>query len=53
MLRKKYNISYDIKGIVRSSNPIVGAMQKYFAAFKLQSVSDVINLDRLDNYIKE
>lgn len=41
------------KGIVRSSNPIVGAMQKYFAAFKLQSVSDVINLDRLDNYIKE
>ena len=50
MLIKDYGISYDVKGIVRSSNPIMGGLQKYFAAFKVQSISDIIALNRLDKY---
>lgn len=52
MLTKEYEISYDQKGIVRSSNPIVGFLQKHFAAFKVQSFSDIIKLDRFDKYQK-
>lgn len=52
MLIEKYGMSYEVKGIVRSSNPIVGFLQKHFAALKIQSISDVINLDRLGKYMK-
>ncbi len=50
MLIEKYGLSYINHGIVRSSNPIVGFLQKHFAAFKVQTWSDVINLDKLDKY---
>lgn len=50
MLIEKYSLSYEVKGIVRSSNPIVGFLQKHFAAFKVQSLSDVIQIDKLEKY---
>lgn len=50
MLKKEYGITYEIKGIVRSSNPIVGFLQKHFAALKIQSISDVLDLDKLEEY---
>lgn len=50
MLVEKYGLSYEQKGIVRSSNSIVGFLQKHFAALKVRSLSDIIWLDRLDRY---
>lgn len=50
VLTKKYGISYETRGIIRSSNPLVGFLQKHFAAFKVQSLSDIINLDNLEKY---
>ena len=50
MLADKFGMTYEMKGIVRSSNPIVGFLQKHFAALKIQSISDVINLDKLTKY---
>ncbi|MCH5342453.1 MAG: hypothetical protein J1E64_00330 [Acetatifactor sp.] len=50
MLVQDYGITYELHGIIRSSNPIIGFLQKHFAAFKVQSFSDIINLDRLDKY---
>ena len=50
MLVKDYGMSYESTGIIRSSNPIVGFFQKHFAAFKVQSLSDIINLNKLDSY---
>ena len=50
MLIGEYGLSYSTKGIVRSSNPIVGFLQKHFAAFKVQSWSDILHLDKLDSY---
>lgn len=50
MLSKEYGLSYAEKGIVRSSNLFIGFLQKHFSAFKIQSVSDVLHLDRLDSY---
>lgn len=50
ILKDSYGVSYDIKGIVRSSNPIVGFFQKHFAALKVQTLSDIINLDKLNDY---
>jgi hypothetical protein len=52
MLSQNYGISYESNGIVRSSNSFVGFLQKHFAAFKIMYFSDVINLDRLDYYIR-
>ncbi|MCR5487728.1 MAG: hypothetical protein K6F35_09410 [Lachnospiraceae bacterium] len=49
-LIEDFGMSYSEKGIVRSSNPVIGFLQEHFAAFKLQSLSDVICLDRLDRY---
>lgn len=49
-LKKSYGFTYEERGIVRSSNKIVGFLQKHFAGFKLQSFSDVIRLDRLSDY---
>ncbi len=50
MLTAKYGISYEVRGIVRSSNPIIGFLQKHLAAFKIQSLSDIIHLDKLNKY---
>lgn len=50
MLIEQYGMSYEIKGIVRSSNPVVGFLQKHFAALKIQSFSDIIDLDNLSKY---
>lgn len=50
-LTEAYGMTYEGKGVVRSSNPIVGLLQKYFAAFKIRTLSDVIDLRHLDKYI--
>lgn len=50
MLIEECGLSYEDNGIIRSSNPLVGFLQKYFAAFKIQSLSDVIDLDCLHKY---
>lgn len=50
ILKEKYGISYEVRGIVRSSNPLIAFLQKNFAAFKIQSFSDIINLDKLEKY---
>lgn len=47
----EYGLSYENRGIVRSSNAIVGFLQKYFAAFKVKQWSDIINLNKLDSYL--
>ena len=52
MLVQRYGMSYEEKGIVRSSNPVVGFLQKHFSAFKIQTVSDIIKLDKLEKYAK-
>lgn len=51
MLNERYGLVYEEHGIVRSSNPILGFLQKNFAAFKIQSFSDIIDLDMLDKYV--
>ena len=51
MLMERYEISYKAKGIIRSSNVIVGLLQKNFAAFKFQSPSDIVNLNKLEKYM--
>lgn len=52
MLTEKYSMSFETKGIIRSSNKLVGFLQKHFAAFKVRTLSDLINLDHLDQYLK-
>lgn len=51
-LLKDYGVSFDEQGIIRSSNHFMGWLQKHFAAYKLQSLSDVIDLEHLDKYEK-
>lgn len=51
MLVRDYGFSYESKGITRSSNAVLGFLQKHFAAYKIQSFSDIIRLDRLDDYL--
>ena len=51
MLVNKYGLSYENRGIVRSSNPVMGFLQKHFAALKVRYLSDIINLDKLDSYL--
>ena len=41
------------KKLQRSSNVLVGFLQRHFAAFKIQSLSDIIDLDRLDSYVEK
>lgn len=50
MLINCYGISFELKGIVRSSNSTLAFLQRYFAAFKVQTVSDILDLDKLDIY---
>lgn len=50
-LSSEYGIDFNPKKLVRSSNPIMGLLQRYFAALKIRSLSDVIDLHRLDSYL--
>ena len=52
MLITRYGMSYESQGIVRSSNPVMGFLQKNFAALKIRHLSDVMNLDKLEQYLK-
>lgn len=45
-----YGLSFEPKKLQRSSNVIVGFLQRHFASFKIQSFSDIIDLDNLDKY---
>ncbi len=49
-LREQYGITFEPRKLQRSSNPVVGFLQRHFAAFKIQSLSDIIDLKRLDRY---
>ena len=54
MLTARYGMRYgEAQGIVRSSNPVVGFLQKHFAAFKVRTLSDIVDLDRLDRYLPQ
>lgn len=46
-LWKQYGLSFEPKRLQRSSNVIVGFLQRHFAAFKIQSLSDIIDLKKL------
>lgn len=45
-----YGLSFEAKKLQRSSNMIVGFLQRHFASFKIQSFSDILDLDNLDEY---
>lgn len=51
MLSESFNMSYDDIKIVRSSNFIVGFLQKNLASLKIQYLSDIIQLRKLDRYL--
>lgn len=53
MLVQQYGLSYESQGIIRSSNPVMGFLQKHFASLKVRYLSDIIDLDRLEKYIKK
>lgn len=48
-----YGLDFSPQKLVRSSNPIVGFLQKHFASLKVRHLSDVINLDKLDSYLTQ
>lgn len=50
MLEKEYGLSYEEKGIIRSSNKVLGMLQKCLAAYKIRYWSDVINVKKLERY---
>ena len=52
VLETKYGLDFNPVKLVRSSNKIVGFLQKHFAAYKIRRLSDVIDLDRLDSYVQ-
>lgn len=52
MLTKKYNLDFDPNRLVRSSNPVIGFLQKHFAALKIRYWSDVLDLDNLEKYLR-
>lgn len=47
------NFGLDLKNfkIVRSSNGVISFLQKYFASLKVKNFSDIINLNKLEQYI--
>lgn len=50
VLITEYNLNFSPQKLVRSSNPIMGFLQKYFAALKIRHFSDIMNLDCLEKY---
>lgn len=51
-LIERYGMDFSPKKLVRSSNPIVGFLQRHFAAFKVRMASDVVNLEKLPDYLR-
>ena len=49
-LKEEYGLSFEPKKLQRSSNPVVGFLQRHFAAYKVRSLSDIIDLKQLDKY---
>lgn len=50
-LKKVYGLSFEPQKLQRSSDKIVGFLQRNFAAFKIQSITDILDLRRLDKYM--
>lgn len=50
-LKEEYALSFEPKKLQRSSNKLVGFLQRHFAAFKIQSISDILDLNKLEKYI--
>lgn len=51
LLIQEYGLDFNPSRLVRSSNRLVGFLQKHFAALKVRHLSDVMNLDQLEKYI--
>ena len=51
ILVNEYGLDFSPEKLVRSSNPIMGFLQRYFAALKIKHLSDIIDLDKMDNYL--
>ena len=49
-LIKEYNLDFNPKKLVRSSNKIMGFLQSRFAFLKIRHISDILDLDKLDDY---
>ena len=47
-----YGMDFSPKKLVRSSNPVMGFLQRHFAAFKVRIASDVVNLEKLPDYLR-
>lgn len=52
ILISQFELDFSPSKLLRSSNKLVGFMQRHFASFKIKNISDVINLDKLDDYLK-
>lgn len=50
-LKEEYGLSFEPKKLQRSSNKVVGFLQRHFAAFKVQSFSDILDLNKLEKYM--
>ncbi len=49
-LKGEYGLSFAPAKLQRSSNKLIGFLQRHFAAFKIQSISDILDLNRLEKY---
>jgi hypothetical protein len=49
-LKEEYDLSFKPNNLQRSSNPIVGFLQRHFASLKVQFLSDILDLDNLKKY---
>lgn len=52
MLITQFGLDFIPSRLSRSSNPFVRFFQRHCASFKIRNVSDIINLDRMDNYLQ-
>lgn len=50
-LSEKFGLDFKTFKIVRSSNKLLSFLQKYFAALKITRLSDIIDLEKLENYL--
>jgi len=51
LLIQTYGLDFNPNRLVRSSNWLVGFLQRHFAALKVRYISDVMNLDQLEKYV--
>jgi hypothetical protein len=49
-LKREYGLSFEPKKLQRSSNKLMGFLQRNFAAFKIQTPSDILDLNKLQKY---